>query len=47
MCTVCVPGTCGGQKEALDSWNWSYRWLYTAMWVGNQTWVLYKSSKYS
>lgn len=30
---MCVPGACRGQRRALDSLNWSYGWLWGALWV--------------
>lgn len=27
----CLYGSCGSQKMASDSWNWSCRWLGTAV----------------
>ena len=31
--TAHVPGACGGQKRVSGPWNWSHRWLQTAVWV--------------
>lgn len=28
-----VPSTCRGQKTTWISWDWSYRWLSSAMWL--------------
>lgn len=27
ICTMCVPGACGGQKGCSFPWNWSYRFV--------------------
>lgn len=29
----CVCSAHGGQRRALDPWNWSSKWLWAAMWV--------------
>lgn len=33
VCVPCVYSVPGGQKMALDPWDWSCRWLWAAMWV--------------
>ena len=40
LCTTCIPCACRGQKRVTDpSWNWSYKWFWSVMWVlGIDSW---------
>ena len=42
--TTCMPGACRGQKRVLDSWAWSFRWLWAATWVLG-TWLSGKAAR--
>lgn len=33
MCTTCWPCSCRGHKRHQRPWNFSFRWLWAAMWV--------------
>lgn len=39
LCTMCMTGTCGGQRGQQIPWSWSYRCLGAAMWMlGTKAW---------
>lgn len=36
MCTMCIPGACGGPKRGRIPCNWNYGWLCSPMVLGTK-----------